>query len=190
MRRKVVSILGNAAANENESNWKAAFSMGKALVDAGYRVQSGGLHGVMEAAFAGAKASEKYREGDTIAIVPSFDAEDANIFADIVIPTGLDLMRNCIVANSDAVVAVGGGAGTLCEMSLAWSLKRLILAFDNVEGWSSRLAGMRLDDRVRYENIPDDCVFGISSAEQGIKILNERISLYNSRHNGIIVKKD
>ena len=186
MRRKVVSILGNASADESELKWKMAFEMGRALVDAGFRVQSGGLFGIMEAAFKGAKSSPNYREGDTIGIIPSFDVADANEYADIVVPTGLDLMRNTIVANADAVVAVGGGAGTLCEMSLAWSMKRLILAFENVEGWSSRLAGMRLDDRIRYDNIPDDCVFGISSAEEGIKILRERIDLYDSRHHGII----
>ena len=189
MRRKVVSVIGNAITGESDLKRKMAFEMGKALVDAGYRVQSGGLYGVMEAAFMGARASEKYREGDTIAIVPSFDSADANEYADIVIPTGLDLLRNGIVANSDAVVAVGGGAGTLCEMSLAWTLKRLILAFNNVDGWSSQLAGMRLDDRIRYENIPDDQVFGISSAEEGIKIINERIELYNERHHGISTKR-
>ena len=185
MRRKTVSVIGNAAVEDGSLKYRMAFEMGKALVDAGYRVQSGGLGGVMEAAFRGARSSGKYREGDTIAIIPSFDSETANKYADIVIPTGLDLMRNALVANADAVVAVGGGAGTLCEMSLAWTMKRLILAFTNVDGWSSRLAGMCLDERIRYKDIPDDRVYGISSAEEGIIILNEMIDIYVSRHQGI-----
>ena len=88
----------------------------------------------MEAVFAGAHASEKYREGDTVALVPSFDTETANVYADIVIPTGLDMMRNALVANADAVVGVGGGAGTLCEFAFAWSLKRLIIAYRDSGG--------------------------------------------------------
>ena len=36
--------------------------------------------------------------------------------------------RNALVANSEAVVAVGGGAGTLSEIAFAWQFNRLILA--------------------------------------------------------------
>lgn len=185
MRRKVVSILGNAQVEPGDIKLQLAFDMGKALVDAGYRVQSGGLGGVMEAAFKGALASANYREGDTIALVPFFDTETANKYADIVVPTGLDLMRNALVANADAVVAIGGGAGTLCEMSLAWTMKRLILAFNNCEGWSSKLADTRLDYRIRYDSVPEDRVFGISDADEGIAIINKYIDVYTERHQGI-----
>jgi uncharacterized protein (TIGR00725 family) len=54
-----------------------------------------------------------YREGDTIAILPGEDPAAASPHADIVICTGLGSYRNGIVGRSDAVVAVGGGAGTL-----------------------------------------------------------------------------
>lgn len=182
--RKLVSVIGDAVIQKDGDKFKAAFAMGKALVDNGYRVQSGGMGGVMEAAFMGARSSEKYREGDTVALVPSFDIHEANKYADIVIPTGLDMMRNALVANASAVVAVGGGAGTLSEMALAWSLKRLIVAFKNVDGWSGKLADMRLDHRVRYP-FEDDKVFGVETAEQAIKILNEKIELYKEYHKGI-----
>jgi hypothetical protein len=140
----------------------------------------------MEAVFAGAHASENYREGDTIALVPSFDAEVANKYADIVIPTGLDMMRNALVANADAVVGIGGGAGTMCEYAFAWSLKRLIIAYRNSGGWSSKLADTRLDDVIRYENIPEDKVYGVSVPSSMIEILNEKINLYTARHHGIV----
>lgn len=54
-----------------------------------------------------------YREGDTIAILPGEDPSAASRHADIVICTGLGSYRNGIVGRADAVVAVGGGAGTL-----------------------------------------------------------------------------
>ncbi len=183
--KKIVSVIGDAFVEVGSPRYELAFKVGKALVDNGYRVQTGGLNGVMAAASAGAKSSEKYKEGDVIALVPSFDSETANEFADIVIPTGLDVFRNVIVANAYAVIAVGGGAGTLCEMANAWSLKRLLIGMCGTGGWSEKLAGQKLDERVRYENMPDDCVFGAYTAEEAVAVLNEKIGLYTARHTGI-----
>lgn len=185
MRKLVVAVIGNKAIEKDGIRYRLAFETGKALVDNGYRVQSGGLGGVMEAVFAGAHASKNYKEGDTLALVPSFDAGVANKYADIVVPTGLDLMRNALVANADAVIGVGGGAGTMCEYSFAWSMKRLIIAYKNSGGWSEKLADTRLDDTIRYEDLDDDKVFGVTNVEDAMKILNEKIRLYVDRHQGI-----
>ncbi len=185
MKRKIVAVIGDAKIEKDGLKYKMAFETGKALVDAGYRVQSGGLGGVMEAVFAGAKSSKNYKEGDTIAILPSFNAGQANEYADICIPTGLDILRNAIVAGANAVVAIGGGAGTLSEIAFSWTLFKLVLAFKNVDGWSSKVADTCLDHRVRYENMPDDKVFGVESAEEVVKIINERIGKYTSYHKGI-----
>ncbi len=183
-RRRIISVIGNHTIEKDGIRYRLAFEMGKALVDNGYRVQSGGLHGVMEAVMAGARASEHYHEGDTIAIVPSFDSETANEYADIVIPTGLDMMRNALVANAYAVIGIGGGAGTLCEYAFAWSLDRLIIAFENSGGWSEKLANVRIADD-RYPDIPEDRVYGVNTAEQAIEVLNANIDRYVNRHKGI-----
>lgn len=185
MRKPVVAVIGNKAIGKEGIRYRLAFETGKALVDNGYRVQSGGLGGVMEAVFAGARESENYKEGDTVALVPSFDTETANRYADIVVPTGLDIMRNALVANADAVIGVGGGAGTLCEFAFAWSMKRLILAYKNSGGWSEKLAGTRIDDTVRYPDLTDDKVFAVSSPEEAMAVLREKIGLYKARHQGI-----
>ena len=184
-RRKIVSVIGDADIEQDGEKYRLAFELGKALVDAGYRIQSGGLKGVMRAAMAGARASKNYQEGDTIALVPSFDAETANEFADIVIPTGLDLMRNAMVANAYAVVGIGGGAGTMSEYCFSWTLKRLVIAFKNSGGWSEKVADTRIDTRVRYPDIPDDRVYGVTTAEEAVRILDEKIHLYTKRHTGI-----
>lgn len=182
--KKIVAVIGDCKIDRNSLKYEVAFGMGKALVDNGYRVQSGGLGGVMEAVFEGAHASEKYNEGDTVALLPSFDRTSVNPYADIIIPTGLDIMRNAIVANANAVIAIGGGAGTLSEMAMAWSLFRLIIAFSNVDGWSSKLAGERIDSRNRYNDI-DDRVFGVTSPDEAIGLLNKYIDVYNKYHHGI-----
>lgn len=184
-RRRIVSVIGDRKIEKDGIRYEMAFALGKALVDNGYRVQSGGLKGVMEAVMAGARASEHYHEGDTIALVPSFDTETANEYADVVIPTGLDVMRNAMVANAYAVVGIGGGAGTLCEYAFAWTFNRLIVAFENTGGWSEKLANTRISSDVRYPDIPDDRVYGVSSVEEAVKILNENIDKYVTRHTPI-----
>lgn len=185
-RRKIVAVIGNKAIEKDGIRYKLAFELGKALIDNGYRVQSGGLGGVMEAVMAGARSSEHYQDGDTVAILPSFDSETANEYADVVIPTGLDSMRNALVANAYAVIGVGGGAGTLCEYAFAWSFKRLIIAFENSGGWSEKLAGTRMDDAVRYPDIPEDKVYPVRTVQEAMKLLNENIDRYNARHAGIV----
>ena len=184
-RRKVVSVIGNRAIEKDSVRYQMAFELGKALIDNGYRVQSGGLKGVMEAVMAGARSSKHYQEGDTIALIPSFDTEVANEYADVVIPTGLDVMRNAMVANAYAVIGIGGGAGTLSEYAFAWSFNRLIIAFENTGGWSEKLANTRLDSSVRYEDIPEDKVYGVTTVDEAIKILNENIDRYVTRHKPI-----
>ena len=57
-RKKVVSVIGNKKIEKDGIRYRLAFEIGKALVDNGYRVQSGGLLGVMEAVMAGAHASK------------------------------------------------------------------------------------------------------------------------------------
>lgn len=188
MRRKTISVIGDASLEENSPKEIFAQELGKTLVDNGYRIVSGGLNGVMKAVFKGAHESEKYREGDTVAVLPGNNPDEANEYADIVIATGLDAARNIIVANSDAVIAVGGGCGTLSELSYAWSLKRLVLAYrvpdcqatpGEFSDWSLLVADKKLDDKKRYENIPDDCVYGVNSADEAVKILEEKLPLYN-----------
>lgn len=181
--RKIVAVVGDACIEENGLKYKLAYETGKMLVDNGFRVQTGGMGGVMEAVFKGAKSSEKYQEGDTIALLPTFDIQHANKYADIIIPTGIDVMRNAIVANASAVIAIGGGAGTLSEMAFAWTLKRLLIAYSNVDGWSSKLAGTCIDHKTRYD-FPDK-VWDITTPEEGAKILLEKINLYTDYHKGI-----
>lgn len=189
--KQIIAVIGDRHCSADEPKAKIAYELGKALVDNGYRVLTGGMggndedDGVMEFAMKGARDSSNYSESDTIAILPGFSPEQASKYADIIIPTGMDVYRNCITANADAVIAIGGGAGTLCEMAYAWALGRLIIAFDNVSGWSSQLAGKPVDHRKRYKNIPDDCVYRADSIERAIELLSGKICMYKKRHRGI-----
>lgn len=146
-RRPVVAVIGKGQAPA--STCAVAEELGRLLVERGYRVVTGGLGGVMQAASRGAQQAPNKREGDVIGILPGPDALAANPYVDIVIPSGMGQARNVlIVQTADAVVAVGGGAGTLSEMAHAWQSDRILVAL-TVEGFSAQFAGRCLDERPR-----------------------------------------
>lgn len=183
-RRRLVAVIGDANVPAGSQKDLLAEEVGRLLVDAGFRVLTGGLGGVMEAACRGARSSSRYQSGDTVAVLPGHDPGEANEFVDVAIASGLDHVRNSIVAHADAVIAIGGGAGTMSEICLAWIYKRLIVAL-RVEGWSGKIADQRVDERVRYPDEADDRVFGATSAVDAVRMLVERVALYGAQHSTI-----
>jgi uncharacterized protein (TIGR00725 family) len=183
--KPIITIIGDATLPPTDPRYQIAYQMGQVLVDAGYRVQTGGMGGVMEAAFKGAHVSKAYEFGDTIAILPGLEASDANPYADIKVTTGMDHLRAEIVVNTTAVIAIGGGSGTLEEMAVAWQLFRLMIAFKGVEGWSGKIADTKIDPRIRYENLPEDRVYGVTSPLEALALIQKYASSYTRVHTGI-----
>lgn len=184
-RRPLIAVIGDAVVERGSAKDKLAEDISRSLVDNGYRVLTGGLGGVMEAAGRGARTSRKYQSGDTVGIVPGHDPGAANPFVDIVIASGLDHVRNAVVAHADAVVAIGGGAGTLTEICFAWIYKRLIIGL-RVEGWSGRLADQRVDGRIRYPGLIDDRVFGADTSGEVVELLLARLHEFSGQHHAVV----
>jgi uncharacterized protein (TIGR00725 family) len=87
----------------------------------------------MEAACRGAKLAG----GTTVGILAGRDRSDANEHVDVAIPTGLGQARNAVVVRAgDALVAVGGGYGTLSEIALALRREKRVVGLGtwDVEG--------------------------------------------------------
>ncbi len=123
-----VGVVGPGEATAAEI--AVAEELGARLVDLGATVVCGGLGGVMEAACRGAKS----RRGTTVGLLPGLDRSAANGWVDVAIATGLGELRNgLIVRTSDAVVAVGGGAGTLSEIGFALKLGRPVIGIGTFE---------------------------------------------------------
>ena len=94
----------------------AAEEAGAAIAAAGATLICGGLGGVMEAACRGARS----HGGLTVGLLPGNDRDDANGWVVLALPTGLGEARNALIVRAaDAVVAIGGGWGTLSEIALA-----------------------------------------------------------------------
>jgi hypothetical protein len=161
--RGTISIIGTSETEPRTE--EIAIELGRLLAINNFAVACGGLYGVMEAVCKGAKQEG----GFTIGIIPYEDKSRANEFIDVVIPVPFSQARNIVVVLSgDACVAIEGKAGTLSEMCFAWIYgKPLIALTGEIKGWSSKMAGKRIDDR------RSDTIYGASSAQEVVKRLNE-----------------
>jgi uncharacterized protein (TIGR00725 family) len=125
---RYVAVVGSGEATAAEL--ALAEEVGAQLADLGAAVVTGGLGGVMEAACRGAKS----RRGLTIGLLPGLDRSEANGWVDVAIATGLGELRNGLVVRAaDALVAIGGGAGTLSEIGFALKLGRPVIGLGTFE---------------------------------------------------------
>jgi len=168
-RRKIIAVIGGGDATGEALIHAEA--VGKALVDSGYRLVTGGLGGVMAAASLGGRSSEQWADGMVLGVLPGLNAKNANPWVDVVIPSGFGRARNVLIVNmAEAVIAVAGGAGTLSEVALAWQNGKPVIALATGGGWAARLAGRPVDDRRA------DVVHAASTAEEAVEILQELLS--------------
>ncbi|MGD1836189.1 MAG: TIGR00725 family protein [Nitrososphaeraceae archaeon] len=146
MRKFQIAVIGY---NENRCTKNArnvAFQVGQEIANSGSVLICGGLGGVMEAACKGAKENN----GFTLGIIPQDDFSYANEYCDIVICSGIGLARNFIVASSaDGIIVIGGGVGTLNEVSVGYMRKKRIVVLKGSGGIADEYAGKYLDERKR-----------------------------------------
>lgn len=140
----MIAVCGPGEATDTEI--RIAEAIGEGIARAGEAVVCGGRGGVMAAACRGAKRAG----GTTIGIIPGYDRAQANPWVDHVICTGLGEARNAlVVASGDAVIAIGGGFGTLSEIGLALKLGKRVVAIQSWELDDARIAALA-KGRARY----------------------------------------
>ena len=121
----VVAVCGSG---DEESD--VAFELGRLLARRGAVVVTGGLGGVMASASRGAASAG----GTVVGVLPGLDRREANEWVTVAIPTGLGELRNGLVVRAaDAVVAVGGGYGTLSEIALALKAGKRVVGIGSWE---------------------------------------------------------
>jgi uncharacterized protein (TIGR00725 family) len=115
MHAPYVAVVG-ASSPDDPAVLDQARTAGRLLAERGYVVVTGGLGGVMASAAAGVAEAG----GTSIALLPGEDRASASPGHTVVIPTGMGEMRNALIVRTvDAVLAIGGGWGTLSEIALA-----------------------------------------------------------------------
>lgn len=122
-----------------------AADVGRRVAERGAVLYCGGLSGVMEAAARGAAEAG----GITVGILPGAKADDANLYIQIPVVTGMSHARNVILVRScQAVVAISGSHGTLSEIALALKMWKPVVGLKT------------------WENLPD--VHYVSTAEEAV----------------------
>ena len=146
---------------------KLAYDMGSNIAKSNSVLITGGLGGVMRAASHGAHDAG----GLIVGIIPQNDFSLANEFCDIVIPSGMGLMRDFLNAlSADGVIVIGGGSGTLSEICAAYMYKKPIVTLKNSGGTASKYADQYLDYRKNVK------IVGVETSQQAIKYILEQIN--------------
>jgi len=160
-RKKQILVVGYGEDQCTDVAYKTAYQVGLEIAKWGMILITGGLGGVMEAASRGAGDGG----GLVIGILPQDDTRKSNIYCDAVIATGIGLARDFVTAYSaDAVIVVGGGAGTLIELCAAYQRKTPIISVKGTGGVADRFADGYIDDREVERILQED------SAEAAVRL--------------------
>ncbi|MBE9470159.1 MAG: TIGR00725 family protein [Chloroflexi bacterium] len=156
----IIAVIGDSSCSPEQA--ELAETVGEQLAERGATIICGGLSGVMEAVCRGAKS----RGGLTVGVLPGEDASMANPWVDIPIVTGVGYARNmAVVKSAQAVIAIGGGYGTLSE--IAYALKSNI-AVVGLNTWSLSLNGQALDAVIRISNPTEAVDKAVAVAENKV----------------------
>jgi uncharacterized protein (TIGR00725 family) len=155
MNKKLqIGVIGSAGREEylkgnggsTDEMLLKAKEVGSLLAKKGAIVVTGGKSGIMEAAAKGAKENN----GLAIGVIKGSKRFTSNAYTDIEVLTGMaadgfdELM---LVLMCDALIVIGGGAGTLEELAIAYRNNKPIVGLKNSGGWSDKVIGTFLDER-------------------------------------------
>jgi uncharacterized protein (TIGR00725 family) len=149
VRKPQVCVLGSA--EPGSTAYELAGAAGELLARHGITVVSG----------CGSPATRVAAEraigvgGLVVSIVPSDQMPPADWPATVVIPSGMGDARNLLMALAgDACIVIGGRAGTISEVCLAWLHKRPLLPLVGCGGWSDQLPSNPPDERNNSPILP------------------------------------
>jgi hypothetical protein len=93
--------------------------------------------------------------GEVLSIIPPDEMPAPDWPATVVIPCGMGDARNLLMALAgDACIVIGGRAGTISEVCLAWLHRRPLLPLVGCGGWSNDLPDHPPDERKNSPILP------------------------------------
>lgn len=149
IRKPQVCVLGSA--DPGSTAYELAGQAGALLAKHGITVVSGCGSPATRVAAERAVAAG----GLVLSIVPPDEMPPADWPATVVVPCGMGDARNLLMALSgDACLVIGGRAGTISEVCLAWLHKRPLLPLVGHGGWSDSLPSNPPDERQNSPILP------------------------------------
>jgi uncharacterized protein (TIGR00725 family) len=148
-RRPQVCILGSA--DPGSTAYELAGEAGRLLAQLGITLMSGcGSPATRVAAQQAIEAG-----GLVVSIIPPDEMPASDWPATVVIPCGIGDGRNLLMALAgDACIVIGGRAGTISEVCLAWLHRRPLLPLVGCGGWSDSLPSNPPDERQNSVILP------------------------------------
>lgn len=141
-RPRQVCVLGSA--EPGSAAYELAGAAGELLARSGITLVSGCGSPATRVAAERALAAG----GLVVSIVPSDDIALEDWPCTVLIPCGMGDARNLLMALAgDACLVIGGRAGTISEVCLAWLHHRPLLPLTGHGGWSDRLEQNPPDER-------------------------------------------
>jgi uncharacterized protein (TIGR00725 family) len=93
--------------------------------------------------------------GQVLSIIPSDDIHTQDWPCSVLVPCGMGDARNLMMALAGhACIVIGGRAGTISEVCLAWLHKRPLLPLVGCGGWSDTLEQNPPDERKNSPILP------------------------------------
>ena len=118
-----VSVFGGSQPKEDSTAYAEAMELGKLLAEHGHTVLTGGYIGVMEAVSRGAHQAGGHVIGVTCEDIEAWRPIKANAWVmEEIRKKSLVERLHALIHESDAALALPGGAGTLTEITLMWNL--------------------------------------------------------------------
>jgi uncharacterized protein (TIGR00725 family) len=118
-----VSVFGGSQPKEGETAYIEALELGRLLAERGHTVLTGGYIGTMEAVSRGAHEAGGHVIGVTCEEIERWRPIGANrwVKEEVKKETLIDRLHT-LIHESEAALALSGGAGTLAEVSMMWNL--------------------------------------------------------------------
>ena len=176
-----IAVIGSAGPEEyeyvkpNEKMYEIAEKLGDDLAKKNCIVLTGSKGGIMVAAAKGAKKAGGITAGE----VSGINRGTANKYVDVEIVTGDSAFRgpSQLIGMCDGVIAIGGGAGTLQELAVAYRLRKPVVLITGYGGWVDKIAEMDyMDERqsIRF--------LAVSSVEDAVDKLLKKLAPKASKY--------
>jgi uncharacterized protein (TIGR00725 family) len=168
-RRPQVCVLGSAEPGSNA--YDLAGDAGTLMARLGITVVSGcGSPATRVAAECAIAAG-----GEVLSIIPPDTMPPADWPATVVIPCGMGDARNLLMALAgDACIVIGGRAGTISEVCLAWLHRRPLLPLVGCGGWSDDLPAHPPDERKNSPILPWGTVAELEAQLRGLRLVRQQ----------------
>lgn len=165
-RRPQVCVLGSA--EPGSPAYALAGAAGELLARHGITVVSGCGSPATRVAAEHALAAG----GLVVSIVPSDDIALRDWPCSVLIPCGMGDARNLLMALAgDACLVIGGRAGTISEVCLAWLHRRPLLPLTGCGGWSDQLEQNPPDERRNSPILPWGSIATLEARLRELKLL-------------------